>query len=88
MEKYVIDGSAFESKKEFYDYLGEALDLPEYAGDNLDALWDILRDRKDQEIVIEKARYIPIHLNQYGMAILDVFGDLDGENGMVVNLKW
>lgn len=88
MKKYIIDGSAFETKKELFDHLKEVLGLPDYTGDNLDALWDVLSDRSNEEIWIEKARYIPINLNQYGLALLDVFGDIDGKNGMEVNVKW
>ena len=40
MKKIKIDFKEINNDKEFYEIVREKLDLPEYFGDNLDALWD------------------------------------------------
>ena len=50
--KYVLDASRMTSKEEAHAYLKEALELPEYYGNNLDALHDCLEEITDVEIEI------------------------------------
>ena len=51
--KIVLDASRMTSKEESHAYLQEALSLPEYYGNNLDALHDCLEEMTDVEIVVE-----------------------------------
>lgn len=51
--KIVLDASRMTSKEESHAYLKEALSLPEYYGNNLDALHDCLEEMTDVEIVVE-----------------------------------
>lgn len=51
--KYVLDARRMRTKEEMHTYLKEALDLPEYYGKNLDALFDCLREMNGAEIEIE-----------------------------------
>lgn len=88
MKKYILNGDSFKSRQEAYEHISQVLEFPNYFGKNLDALWDLLSERTDQEILIENARSIPNYLDQYGLAILDVFGDMDGKQGMLVRIKW
>lgn len=37
-----IDGLAMKKKEDFYQNIKEELDVPEYFGNNLDALYDFL----------------------------------------------
>lgn len=39
-----IDGLEIQSKKDFYKKIGQVLDLPDYFGNNLDALHDVLAE--------------------------------------------
>lgn len=88
MKKYKLDGKNFKSRKGIYDYMEGVFEFPEYFGKNLDALWDLLSFEKDLRIEIENAREIPRNLGDYGLNILDVFGDLDDIEGNVVTIKW
>lgn len=42
MNTIIIDGSDFNTKEDFHKLLKLKLKLPQYYGNNLDALWDCL----------------------------------------------
>jgi len=42
MKTIIIDGTAFENRETFHKLLKLNMDLPQYYGNNLDALWDCL----------------------------------------------
>lgn len=42
LKDIVIDGKDINSRDDFHDVIKKALNLPEYYGRNLDALWDCL----------------------------------------------
>ncbi len=86
--QYYLDGENFVDKDATYDYLIEELNLPEYQGRNLDALWDTLSMYKDVEIRILNARSIQRNLGEYGTYLLDLFGELDRLKTLDVWMKW
>ena len=51
--KIVLDAGRMTTKDESHAYLKEALNLPDYYGNNLDALHDCLEEMNDVEIVVE-----------------------------------
>ena len=50
---YVLDASKMTDKATSHAYLKEVLGLPEYYGNNLDALHDCLEEMTDVEIIVE-----------------------------------
>lgn len=48
----LIDGNKIKTKEDFYKKIRQDLSLPEYFGNNLDALFDVLTERNDS-IVFE-----------------------------------
>lgn len=86
--EYYLDGENFVDKDATYDYLIDELNLPEYQGRNLDALWDTLSMYKDVEIRILNARSIQRNLGEYGTYLLDLFGELDRLKTLDVWMKW
>ena len=50
---YVLDASKMTDKATSHEYLKEVLELPEYYGNNLDALHDCLEEMTDVEIIVE-----------------------------------
>lgn len=42
MNKIILDFSSITSLSDFYHQLGKLITLPDYFGNNLDALWDII----------------------------------------------
>jgi len=51
--KIVLDAGRMTSKEESHTYLKEVLNLPEYYGNNLDALHDCLEEMISVEIIVE-----------------------------------
>lgn len=87
MKRYIIDGNEFVTRESGYNHLTKVFGFSESFGNNLDALWDELTELEDVEIVIENAREIPRLLEDYGLKILDVFGDLYDE-GIELKIYW
>ena len=79
----VLDGARMDSRAGLHAELKEKLSLPDYYGNNLDALNDCLGERVERElIVIENAGDFLEADEAYGARVLRVFGD----NGLQVLL--
>ncbi|MBR1822574.1 MAG: barstar family protein [Clostridia bacterium] len=79
----VLDGARMDSRAGLHAELKEKLSLPDYYGNNLDALNDCLGERVERElIVIENAGDFLEADEAYGARVLRVFGD----NGIQVLL--
>ena len=51
--EYIIDAKGIYTAEEFYTLLGEYINIPDYFGNNLDGLNDLLTDiNKETEITI------------------------------------
>lgn len=44
MRQYIIDGNNFSEVESFYKEVSQVFSLPDYFGNNLDALYDVLSD--------------------------------------------
>lgn len=76
-----IDCSLFDSKLSLHEYLQKELDFPLYYGKNLDALFDLLSERKEEtEIIIENFDKLKEKFGSYADAFLDVLHDSAEEN--------
>lgn len=88
MRYYILFGECFSSRDDTYVYLRRVFSFPDTFGNNLDALWDSLTDLKGSEIQIVNARHIIEQMGDYGMKILNVFGDLALEGYCNVTINW
>lgn len=81
MKKIVLKIEDFTSTSELHTYLQDALGLPDYYGDNLDALYDCLTELEDEmEIVVPQAVAEDDALGEYGERLLQVFEEAGAEN--------
>lgn len=87
MKDYILDGYFFKNKTDSHKYLKEVFSFPDYYGENLDALWDLLNDLDDCRICINNHEKIVENLGEYGKAILEIFNDLKSENRIEIILK-
>ena len=72
----IIDGRNMKDKQTLHVYLKEQCKFPEYYGNNLDALYDVLTDREEPlEIKLEHADELKeIHCG-YGEAFIETLED-------------
>jgi ribonuclease inhibitor len=68
-------------KKTTHQYLKRKLKLPEYYGENLDALWDCLSvENKKTKIVIVNTEEITKNMGFYGESLLHLLMEVCSEN--------
>lgn len=81
-----LNGKNMKTREETHKYLKEKLNLPEYYGENLDALWDILSTySKPIKISFINKDELIKNLEDYGYALISVFQDVEEEN---TNIKF
>ncbi len=79
-DKVKIDCKYIDSEKTFHRTIKRILDLDDYYGDNLDALWDLLTEREYLDIRFTNSKYLEKNLGDYGNKIIDLFEDLSKES--------
>ena len=73
MRSIELDGRDFDNRAKLHRVLKEALALPEYYGNNLDALNDCLAEMKDTTIVLRYPEAMLNSLGDYGRGLIAVF---------------
>ena len=77
----IIDGRKITDKVMLHAYLKEQCKFPDYYGNNLDALYDVLTERAEPlEIKVEHAQELKEVLCGYGEAFLETLQDAAAEN--------
>lgn len=81
MREIIIDGNYMKTKEKTHAYLKRKLDLYNYYGNNLDALWDLLSVYSEPISIefINEDRAIDL-LGDYGRDMLDLFKEVKDEN--------
>ena len=85
MRIFILDGKQMNDKNKAYSHIAKTMCLPDYFGNNLDALADCLSELDNETIVIliNKDKLID-GLGEYGQSIVDTFSELSiGEDGFV-----
>jgi len=79
--KIKLEAREFKTRESAHKYLKEILDLPEYYGENLDALYDCLGEvYKETLFIIPEKIADKEHLGEYGETMIRVFKDAAEEN--------
>ena len=80
----IIDGRTITDKAMLHAYLKEQCNFPDYYGNNLDALYDVLTERSETlEIKVEHAEELKEILCGYGEAFMETLLDAAAENESV-----
>jgi len=81
MKEIRLNGAKMVNKAAAHAYLKRKLTLPEYYGNNLDALWDCLStDFSAKKIIIQKPAVLIENLGSYGEAIITLFREAAEKN--------
>lgn len=84
MREIHLNGAKMLDKASTHAYLKRKLTLPDYYGENLDALWDCLStDFSGKKITIHKPEAIIDNLGPYGESILQLFQAVAEENQLI-----
>ena len=74
MKRIVLDAGKMTDPGALHAHLAQLLELPEYYGANLDALYDCLTELGEEtEIVVPLQAADAQHLGSYGRQLLGVF---------------
>ncbi len=81
MREIILDGREMISKEEAHLHIKERLQSPEYHGNNLDALWDVISSYSESiEISLRNKEELIENLGRYGNSLIQVFQDAQKEN--------
>ena len=80
MTHIILDGAKIQDREGLHDLLSERLNLPEWYGRNLDALYDCLTDLTEVTVFLRNAGAMTGALGDYGDKVLRVFRDAAAEN--------
>jgi ribonuclease inhibitor len=81
MEIIRLEAGKMTDRKATHAYLKKKLHLPEYYGNNLDALWDCLRtDFSGKMIILEDPQTVQNQLGDYGNSLVRLFKEVATAN--------
>ena len=81
MHNLVLDGEEMTSKERAHKHLAVIMDFPQYYGENLDALWDLLTVISEPtQITLINGEKLIQALGDYGEAIISIFEDAAAYN--------
>lgn len=88
MNHFILDFSEVKTLLELHQYLKEVFSLPDYYGNNMDALWDCLSCCYDESATIElrNLHVLQKRLKSSSQIMLEVFQDLHDEDGVIIKI--
>ena len=88
MNYFTLDFNEIKTVLELHQYLKEVFGLPDYYGNNMDALWDCLACCYDESATIELRNLDTLkkRLEKTAHTMLEVFQDLHEEDGVVIRI--
>ena len=76
-----LDCRQMTDKQAAHAYLKQTLSLPDYYGNNLDALYDVLTEwAEPAELVLTHWRLLGSQLGDYGVSLLETLREASEEN--------
>lgn len=84
MEKIILDGAKMTDKTAAHEHIAEMMGFPQWYGNNLDALWDMLSERDEAEIELTATAAMLSALGTYGCRLLSCFFDAAAENPRIL----
>ena len=76
-----LNGLEMTDRQRTHEYLAEQLQFPDYYGKNLDALYDLLTERKESlEVRFFHSQEMKEQLGAYGSALLQTMQEAENDN--------
>lgn len=81
MRRIILEGSKITSKETLHSLLKSELELPDYYGGNLDALWDVLSEEIEDPLMITWQDFdlSKEYLGAYADKVIELFEDAKNE---------
>lgn len=82
----VLDGHSMINRKQVHQYLSERFNFPDYYGNNLDALYDLMSTYQQEDKLVILLIYSEImleNLGDYGQKMIQVFQDASQSNPLI-----
>lgn len=88
MNQFVLDFKGIDSLLALHHYFKQAFSLPDYYGNNMDALWDCLSCCYDEntEIELKNIAALPADMEPVVQIMLELFQDLHDEDGVIIKI--
>ncbi|HBV67432.1 MAG TPA: hypothetical protein DEF04_04070 [Clostridiales bacterium] len=81
MIEIILDGSKMTSKDAAHKYIKERMNFPEYYGENLDALWDLISTwAVETTVYLLNEEKMHENMGEYGELLKGVFQEAAYEN--------
>lgn len=81
--RILLNGKKIQNREQLHLYLKTQFNLPDYYGNNLDALWDCLSHNKSiKKITLINSIYLHNILGEYGQLLMNVFIDLQNKHSI------
>lgn len=85
MREYLVDLTQVDSKREFHKAVAEGIELPEYYGNNIDALHDVLMEiTEETQITFRDFAGFSDRCSHYANSVEAMLMDLTVENEKVI----
>lgn len=79
-----LDGRQLTDRQLLHEVIARQLQFPDYYGENLDGLWDLLSSWNEPlQIVVEHSGALIGNLGSYGEAVLQLLQDAQEENSVI-----
>lgn len=75
MKYYILNAEDIKTKDELHRRLALLLSFPAWYGNNLDALFDILSERRGEALIVRRCSAIKAELGEYGGKFLAALAD-------------
>lgn len=86
MNHFVLDFKGIDPLLGLHEYFKQVFDLPDYYGNNMDALWGCLACCYDEntEIELKNVASLPADMESVVRIMLELFQDLHDEDGVII----
>lgn len=74
-QQIILDGMWITTKEELWNMVRDKLPVPEYFGNNLDALADLMGEPRDWEVIVSQQEQFVEHLGEYGKIFLRIISE-------------